>query len=122
MSRVERQDNVGHMEILTSLRNNQAASGFYREPDGVMLMSSVALPMGNWKLIIAQDAVTLFQPILVTVVLGLYFLVFFLLNRQMQGIDASPGTNPDHRGIPARRERQYPDIFDQKIPGLRHIP
>jgi signal transduction histidine kinase len=99
MSRVERQENVGHMAILTSSRKDPSASGYYREPDGVMLMSAVALPMGNWKLVIAQDAVTLFQPILVTVlvllavVLGLYFLVFFLLNRQMQRILVDPLKN-----------------------------
>jgi len=99
MSRVEQQDNVGHMAILTSSKNDSATSGYFREPAGMMLMSAVVLPMGNWKLIIGQDAMVLFKPILVTVVLllmgvlGLYFLVFYLLNRHMQGAVVTPLKN-----------------------------
>jgi diguanylate cyclase (GGDEF)-like protein/PAS domain S-box-containing protein len=78
MSQVNQQINKEDMRVVPVSENKGAKSGFYRTKNGIKLMSVSRAQLSSWKVLVGQDVLTLFRPVIVIISCSLFGLLLFL--------------------------------------------
>ncbi len=78
MSQVNQQINKESMRIVPVSEDEGTQSGFYRTRSGFKLMSASRAQLSSWKVLVGQDVLILFRPVLVIISCSLFGLLFFL--------------------------------------------
>jgi PAS domain S-box-containing protein len=96
MSLVKQQANVGHLKIFSRIKNKDTASGFFKNYDGLKLMSAENVSDGNWKIILEQDVFSLSKWIIIggvlilTATLSFFSIIIFMFNKKLNSFVVKP--------------------------------
>ena len=80
MSRVNRQENLGDMRIISEAETHEPLSGFFFVDNGLKLMSATRLKAADWVIVVQQDAFVVLKPAMAAIaisVVGLLLLFGF---------------------------------------------
>lgn len=86
---VNSQENFANMKIIKRLKNKKSVSGFFLGKKDLKLMSCAKINSAEWIVVLEQDAITIFNPVLISgfsflcAVFILFFLFIFLLNKRL---------------------------------------
>lgn len=88
-SLVDAQTNVSNLRVIKELKNKASISKFYREKDGLKLMSSAKIPSADWIIVFEQRALSILNPFLLygssilAVILILFLIFIFQFNKRL---------------------------------------